>query len=95
MSVLQSLEQTESSNNPVICDILLQMEDLRNKGFDILFCWVAGHTGMSWQTLLLNLHLSPSIVRFLCLMLQASSESMSIRCGDNCGICKNKTNYTP
>ncbi|GBM47586.1 hypothetical protein AVEN_77026-1, partial [Araneus ventricosus] len=43
MSVLQSFQQTESSNNPVICDILLQMEDLRNKGFDILFCWVPSH----------------------------------------------------
>ncbi|GBM75081.1 hypothetical protein AVEN_197441-1 [Araneus ventricosus] len=51
MSVLQSLQQTESSNNPVICDILLQMEDLRNKGFDILFCWVPSHTGIKGNEL--------------------------------------------
>ncbi|GBN00225.1 hypothetical protein AVEN_38741-1 [Araneus ventricosus] len=51
MSVLQSLQQTESSNNPVICDILIQMEDLRNKGFDILFCWVPSHTGIKGNEL--------------------------------------------
>ncbi|GBN48984.1 hypothetical protein AVEN_51569-1 [Araneus ventricosus] len=51
MSVLQSLQQTDSSNNPVICDILLQMEDLRNKGFDILFCWVPSHTGIKGNEL--------------------------------------------
>ncbi|GBM02757.1 hypothetical protein AVEN_40824-1 [Araneus ventricosus] len=51
MSVLQSLQQTESSNNPVICDILLQMEDLRNKGFGILFCWVPSHTGIKGNEL--------------------------------------------
>ncbi|GBL87688.1 hypothetical protein AVEN_81317-2-1, partial [Araneus ventricosus] len=51
MSVLQSLQQTESSNNPVICDILLQMEDLRSTGFDILFCWVPSHTGIKGNEL--------------------------------------------
>ncbi|GBM91252.1 hypothetical protein AVEN_251138-1 [Araneus ventricosus] len=46
MSVLQQLENTESATHPILLNIADTVHCLKEKGFDIVFCWTPSHVGI-------------------------------------------------
>ncbi|GBM25462.1 hypothetical protein AVEN_261577-1 [Araneus ventricosus] len=46
MSVLQQLENIESATHPILLNIADTVFCLKEKGFDIVFCWTPSHVGV-------------------------------------------------
>ncbi|GBM43310.1 hypothetical protein AVEN_220836-1 [Araneus ventricosus] len=47
MSALETLSHYDIQMHPVGLEILSVLQGLRNKGFNIIFCWVPSHVGIS------------------------------------------------
>ncbi|GBN18169.1 hypothetical protein AVEN_238271-1 [Araneus ventricosus] len=47
MSALETLSHYDNRLHPVALEILSVLQFLRNKGFNIIFCWVPSHVGIS------------------------------------------------
>ncbi|GBN13043.1 hypothetical protein AVEN_74935-1, partial [Araneus ventricosus] len=47
MSALETLSHYDSRTHPVALEIISVLQFLRNKGFNIIFCWVPSHVGIS------------------------------------------------
>ncbi|GBL75183.1 hypothetical protein AVEN_194428-1 [Araneus ventricosus] len=47
MSALETLSHNDIQMHPVGLEILSVLQFLRNKGFNIIFCWVPSHVGIS------------------------------------------------
>ncbi|GBN65923.1 hypothetical protein AVEN_168017-1, partial [Araneus ventricosus] len=47
MSALETLSHYDNRIHPVALEILSVLQFLRNKGFNIIFCWVPSHVGIS------------------------------------------------
>ncbi|XP_035204612.1 uncharacterized protein LOC118179551 [Stegodyphus dumicola] len=50
-SALKALESFSSTENPVIVDVLKLNIKLTCRGFELLYCWVPGHTGIKGNEL--------------------------------------------
>ncbi|GBL88098.1 hypothetical protein AVEN_133744-1 [Araneus ventricosus] len=46
MSVLQQSEDIEGATHPILLNIADTIHSLKNRGFDIVFCWTPRHVGI-------------------------------------------------
>ncbi|GBL94551.1 hypothetical protein AVEN_235636-1 [Araneus ventricosus] len=51
MSFLQQLQNFDSSCHPVVAQMMVQLSSLKDRGFDIKFCWVLSHVGIKGNEL--------------------------------------------